>query len=337
MSMLAGPKSRLLSPDESGIRAAVRILESGGLVAFPTETVYGLGADARNPEAVRRIYSAKGRPSGNPLILHVADRHAAEALVGFDREAGRLADRFWPGPLTLTLPRRPESGLAPEALAGLETAAVRVPSHPVARSLIRAFGGPIAGPSANLSGRISPTEASHVAEDLGDRLDAVIDGGPCAVGVESAIVGFLPVGPVLLREGGIAREALEEAMERPFAVAYASERPIAPGSFRSHYAPSARLRPDADSPAPGEAWLGFGPEPEGAEHAVAARNLSPKGDVREAAKRLYGLLRELDASLGGRGRIAVRSVPADGLGAAVNDRLRRAAAPRNRDERSWTN
>ena len=328
--MTCGEKQEtgLIAADEVGLTKAVGILRSGGLVVFPTETVYGLGADARRRDAVQAVYAAKGRPRDNPLIVHVEGIRAAESVAVFHREALLLADTFWPGPLTLVLPYRAESGLAVEVAGGLATVAVRVPSHPVARSLLKGFGGPIAGPSANPSGRVSPTEAAHVLADLNGRVDAVLDGGPCAVGIESAIVGFGEDGPVLLREGGIVRSSLETAMRQSFAPSPAHQRPLAPGSFESHYAPSARLRINAESPAPGEGWLGFGPEPEGVRHAAAAGNLSRSGNVREAAQRLYSCLRELDAALGGRGCVAVRTVPDSGLGAAVNDRLRRAAAPR---------
>ena len=319
----------LLPPDEAGLAKAAEILRSGGLVAFPTETVYGLGADARRRDAVLAVYAAKGRPRENPLIVHVEGTHDAENAVAFNRDSRLLAETFWPGPLTLVLPYRIESGLALEVAGGLATFAVRVPSHPVARSLLRAFGGPIVGPSANPSGRVSPTEAAHVLADLSGRVDAVIDGGSCAVGIESAIVGFGEGGPLLLREGGIPRSSLENAMGHTFAPSPAYRRPPAPGSFKSHYAPSVRLRIDAESPAPGEGWLGFGPEPDGVRHAVAVRSLSRSGNVREAAQRLYSCLRELDAALGGRGCVAVRTVPNLGLGVAVNDRLRRAAAPRS--------
>ena len=318
----------LLPPDGVGLAKAAEILRSGGLVAFPTETVYGLGADARSRDAVLGVYAAKGRPRDNPLIVHFEGTRAAEAAVEFNRESRLLAEAFWPGPLTLVLPYRTRSDLALEVTGGLATVAVRVPSHPVALSLLSAFGGPIVGPSANPSGRVSPTEAAHVLADLCGRVDAVIDGGSCAVGIESAIVGFGEVGPLLFREGGIPQSSLEKAMGRTFAPCRGYRRPQAPGSYESHYAPSARLRINAEFPAPGEGWLGFGPEPDGVRHAVALRNLSRSGDVREAAQRLYSSLRELDAALGGRGCVAVRTVPDFGLGAAVNDRLRRAASPR---------
>ena len=323
------PDFRLLAPVAAGISRAVEILNSGGLVAFPTETVYGLGADARRSDAVLAIFAAKGRPRSNPLIVHVLDGETAEAIAAFNPEAVLLADAFWPGPLTLVLPRRIESGLAAEVAGGLATAAVRVPSHPVARSILKDFAGPVAGPSANPSGRVSPTEAAHVLEDLGCLVDAVVDGGPCTVGIESAIVSFGARGPVLLREGGIARGALEAAMGRAFVPAPASGRPQVPGSSNSHYAPSASLRIDAEAPAPGEGWLGFGPEPAEIRHAAVARNLSRTGNVPEAASRLFSCLRELDSAMGGSGCIAVRAIPDRGLGAAVNDRLRRASAPRS--------
>jgi len=319
-----------LSTDAAGVREAARLLASGRLVAFPTETVYGLGADAASPAAVRAIYRAKGRPSENPLIAHVADLRQAHALAVFDEVADRLAAAFWPGPLTMVL-RQTGNHLADEMTAGLDTVAVRVPSHPVARRLMAAFGRAVAAPSANLSGRLSPTRADHVIADLGGRAAAVLDGGACRVGVESTIVGLQGEEPVLLRSGAVSREALEACLGRPLAGGRADpNRPVAPGAFASHYAPSASLRIEAAAPAAGEAWLGFGPDSPGVERAVAQRNLSPNGDVAEAARCLFDALRQLDAEVGEDGCIAVAHIPSTGLGAAVNDRLRRAAAPRGR-------
>ena len=318
-------RTEILEPDAAGIARAADLLRAGRLVAFPTETVYGLGADARQGRAVAGIFAAKGRPRFNPLIVHVTDLAAAGRLVDLPAPARRLAKAFWPGPLTLVAPRRAESGIAELASAGLPSLAVRVPAHPLARKLLAAFGGPVAAPSANPSGQVSPTTAGHVIEALGGRIAAVLDGGPCAVGVESTIIGFEADRAVLLRPGGLAVEEAEAVLGSP--VASAKDGPVtAPGQLASHYAPGARLRLEADRPAPGEAWLGFGADPEGV--AGPALNLSPDGDLAEAAASLFAHLRALDASLGGRGTIAVAPVPHHGLGRAINDRLARAAAPR---------
>jgi L-threonylcarbamoyladenylate synthase len=310
-------KTLVLSPDPAGLAEAVRHLREGVLVAFPTETVYGLGGDARNGRAVAAIFEAKRRPSFNPLIVHVESLEAARGLAVFDPVAERLASAFWPGALTLVLPLRPEAGISPLATAGLDTVALRVPAHPVAQGLLRAFGGPLAAPSANPSGRVSPTRAAHVLDGLSGRVAAVIDGGPCDVGVESTIIG-LGGTPTLLRPGGIPAEAIEAALGRPLALPDANSRPTAPGQLASHYAPAVALRMNAESARPGEALLGFGP-------VEAERNLSPSGDLAEAAANLFHALRDLDAL----GRpIAVSPIPDKGLGRAINDRLRRAAAPR---------
>jgi L-threonylcarbamoyladenylate synthase len=315
-----------LSDTPRGLRAAVSLLRAGEQVAFPTETVYGLGADARNDRAVSGIYAAKGRPSFNPLIVHVTDLSAAESLATFSDAARVLAMAFWPGPLTLVLPLRRGIGLSDRVSAGLETVGLRVPAHPLARRLIEAFGGPLAAPSANPSGGVSPTTASHVLEGLGGRIAAVIDGGPCEVGVESTILGLSGTRPVLLRPGGIPREVLADALGEPIE-AFANDSIVAPGQLASHYAPTAALRLGAAAPAQDEVWLGFGP---GGQSGL---NLSSAGDLREAATRLYGCLREADALVraGHLARIAVASVPEIGLGVAINDRLRRAAAPRDRE------
>jgi L-threonylcarbamoyladenylate synthase len=324
--------TRVMKADRAAIEAAARCLAAGGLVAFPTETVYGLGADATDGGAVARLYAAKGRPSFNPLIAHVADAAAARALARFDAAAERLA-AFWPGPLTLVLPKSPTCPVADLATAGLDTIAVRVPRHPVARDILTAFGRPVVAPSANRSGHVSPTTAQHVVADLGGRIDLIIDGGPTTVGVESTIVACLGAQPVLLRPGGIPREAIEQALGAPISVpprvsSFADGSPqLAPGQLASHYAPRARLRLDARSVGPGEALLAFGPAlPPGAAQAVAVHNLSAKGDVIEAAANLFSHLRALDAS--GAAAIAVMPVPHAGLGEAINDRLKRAAAPR---------
>jgi L-threonylcarbamoyladenylate synthase len=311
-----------LSDGPRGLRAAAHLLGKGELVAFPTETVYGLGADATRDSAVAAIYAAKGRPAHNPLIVHVPDLAAAETLAQVSPEARALAEAFWPGPLTLVLPRRADARLAAAATAGLSTVALRAPAHPLARALLQAFGGPIVGPSANPSGAVSPTTAAHVREGLGGRIAAVLDGGACPVGVESTILGFGPEGPALLRPGGLPSEAIEAALGRPLARRNEAEGVTAPGQLASHYAPRAALRLDAAAPRPGEAWLGFGPDPAGAR----GLNLSTSGDLHEAAANLFAHLRALDA--GGANRIAVAEIPDRGLGRALNDRLRRAAAPR---------
>jgi len=315
-----------LRPDARGIARAAGILRRGGLVAFPTETVYGLGGDARSDRAVARIFQAKGRPRFNPLIVHLPDLAAAEAAAVFDDRARRLAAAFWPGPLTLVLPLRPAAGLSPLVTAGLPSVAIRVPAHPAALALLRAFGGPLAAPSANPSGRVSPTRAAHVLAGLAGRIDAVLDAGPCAVGVESTILSL--DGPAcILRQGGLPQEALEACLGEPLATATAAatgagDRPVAPGQLASHYATAAALRLNAAEVRPGEVWIGFGPGT-----GDAGLNLSPGGDMVEAAANLFHLLREAD-SRAGAGGIAVAPVPERGLGRAINDRLRRAAAPR---------
>jgi L-threonylcarbamoyladenylate synthase len=315
--------TQILPPDPKGIAAAAAILRAGGLVAMPTETVYGLAGDARSDLAVARIFEAKGRPRFNPLIVHLADLEAARRIARFDARAERLAAAFWPGPLTLVLPLRPEAGLSPLVTAGLDSVALRMPAHPVAQALIRAFGGPLAAPSANASGRVSPTRAGHVIESLGDRVEAVIDAGACAVGVESTILGLFDATPRLLRPGGIPIEVLTEALGETIVLAADPERPSAPGQLASHYAPVAAVRLVVMAPAAGEVWVGFGPDCPG-----AALSLSPAGDLVEAAANLFHLLREADALAGPGGRIAFSPVPETGLGRAINDRLRRAAAPR---------
>jgi len=313
--------TELLDPDDAGLGRAARILREGGLVAFPTETVYGLGADAHNGRAVAAIYEAKGRPRFNPLIVHLRDIAEARTIAVMDDRAESLAARFWPGPMTLVLPARPGSGLSDLVTAGLDSVAVRVPAHPVARALLEAFGGPLAAPSANPSGRISPTTAAHVLSGLSGRIAAVVDGGPCTVGVESTILSLTGPRPVLLREGGIAAEALAAQLgvmpDRPGPVN--ETRPDSPGQLASHYAPRGTLRLNVVRPEPGEVFLGFGP-------VGGDLNLSETGDLAEAAARLFGCLHQLDAMEADR--IAVAPIPSRGLGAAINDRLRRAAAPR---------
>jgi len=309
-----------LASDEDGIAKAAALLAAGDVVAFPTETVYGLGGDARSDRAVARIYAAKARPGFNPLIVHLPDLAAVEAVAVVGPKARALAAAFWPGPLTLVLPLRADSGISPLVSAGLATVAVRVPAHPVAQRLLRAFGGPVAAPSANPSGRVSPTRADHVLDGLSGRIAAVLDGGPCAVGVESTIVLADP-DPVLLRPGGLPLEALEAAMGGPLAMGDDAGKPNAPGQLSSHYAPAAGLRLAATQARPGEVLVGFGA-------VKGALSLSATGDLVEAASRLFQTLREADRLAGPAGHIAFAPVPEHGLGRAINDRLRRAAAPR---------
>ena len=328
--MTAEPGTRVFKADNEAIKAAAACLAAGGLVAFPTETVYGLGADARHGEAVARLYAAKGRPSFNPLIAHVADLAAARRVGQFDAAAERLAAAFWPGPLTLVVPKQPGCGVADLALAGLDSVALRVPAHPVAQALLKAFGEPVVAPSANRSGHVSPTSAAHVLADLRGRIDMVIDAGPCAVGVESTIVSCLGE-PTLLRPGGVPRADIERVLGHTLATPEIAddEAPLAPGMLSSHYAPKARLRLDAEAPRDGEALLAFGPAP---AHTGTTLNLSPRGDLIEAAANLFSQLRALDAS--GTKAIAVMKVPHEGLGEAINDRLARAAAPRTSELRN---
>jgi len=320
--------TRLLAADEAATIAAARCLANGGLVAFPTETVYGLGADATDAAAIARLYQAKGRPSFNPLIAHVADLAGAQRIGPFDAQALRLAQSFWPGPLTLVLPKAPGCAVADLATAGLDTIAVRIPAHPIARDILRAFGGPVVAPSANLSGHVSPTTAGHVQSDLAGRIDLIVDGGPVQVGVESSIVGCFSE-PMLLRPGGLPRTDIERVLGRkllqpPSDVEARSAQPLAPGMLASHYAPRTKVRLNADRIAPGEALLAFGAgNIPGSGTAAAALNLSARGDLTEAAANLFGYLRALDAK--GAQVIAVMPIPHEGLGEAINDRLRRAA------------
>jgi L-threonylcarbamoyladenylate synthase len=317
--------THMLGADRDAIAAAARVLGDGGLVAFPTETVYGLGADATNGAAVARLYAAKGRPRFNPLIAHVAEAKAALALARFSDEAKLLAGVFWPGPLTLVLPKADGCPVSELATAGLDSIAVRVPDHTIARDLLKVFGKPVVAPSANQSGHVSPTLAEHVRADLQGRIDLIIDGGPASVGIESTIVSFLDV-PTLLRPGGLPRDAIERVLGCDLADAEAGpdEAPLAPGMLASHYAPKKPVRLNAVTVAADEALLAFGPDaPQG---AAVTLNLSASGDLVEAAANLFSQLRALDASAA-RG-IAVMPVPNEDLGEAINDRLARAAAPR---------
>ncbi|MCB5408907.1 L-threonylcarbamoyladenylate synthase [Pseudogemmobacter faecipullorum] len=318
-------QTECLAADDAGIARAAEILAAGGLVAFPTETVYGLGGDARKDATTARIFDAKGRPRFNPLISHLPDLEAAERYALFDARARAVAEKFWPGPLTLVLPQREGAGLSPLATAGLATVALRVPAHPVARALLQAFGGPLAAPSANPSGRVSPTRAGHVLAGLSGRIAAVLDGGACAVGVESTILGLDGDQPRLLRPGGVPLEALQEALGQEVLIGPGAgaddKRPNAPGQLSSHYAPGAMVRLGARGAETGEILIGFGP-------VKGDLTLSAAGDLVEAAAQLFHILREADLLAGPGGRIAFAPVPETGLGRAINDRLSRAAAPR---------
>ncbi|MGE0034295.1 MAG: L-threonylcarbamoyladenylate synthase [Xanthobacteraceae bacterium] len=328
--MTAQPATQVIDAAKDGRRAAehaARVLAAGGLVAFPTETVYGLGADATNGRAVARLYEAKGRPAFNPLIAHVTGVAAARALGRFDAAAQRLAKAFWPGPLTLVLPKVAGCPVSDLATAGLDSIALRVPDHPVAQDLLKAFGRPVVAPSANRSGHVSPTAAAHVLADLRGRIELILDGGQTRMGLESTIVACLEE-PTLLRPGALARDAIERVLGQALATPAAApqDAPVAPGQLASHYAPRAQLRLDATAVNPGEGLLAFGPKlPPGAERAPRILNLSDRGDLIEAAANLFSHLRALDAAAG---CIAVMPVPHEGLGEAINDRLARAAAPR---------
>lgn len=321
-------QTKRLTPDAAGLAEAAAILRRGGLVAFPTETVYGLGADATSAEAVAGIYAAKERPSFNPLISHLDSFEAAKIQGVFDETAERLAKAFWPGPLTLVVPAARTCTISDLARAGLDSVALRVPAHLLAHALLDKTGRPVAAPSANRSGRISPTEADHVLGDLDGRIDAVVDGGPAMVGIESTIVACLGGAPRLLRPGGVPREAIEALIGCRLEIApEATDNPVAPGMLASHYAPRAQVRLNAHEIRPGEAALLFGAvTPEGLAGVRATANLSESGDLTEAATRLFSSLRQLDAT--GADTIAVSPIPETGLGEAINDRLRRAAAER---------
>jgi L-threonylcarbamoyladenylate synthase len=303
------------------ISEAARLLREGELVAFPTETVYGLGADATNDEAVARIFAAKERPHFNPLIVHVPGLAEAEPLAEFDSRAREAARHFWPGPLTLVLPRRAESGLSLLASAGLDTVALRAPAHPVAQQLLRAAHRPIAAPSANRSGRVSPTMAAHVAAELGDKLTVILDGGATTIGLESTVLDLTRAVPVLLRPGGVTQEDLIAVFGEIASPPASDHLPRAPGSLPSHYAPSRPVRLDVCDARPGEALLAFGPNVPG--DFAEVHWLSRQGDLAEAAANLFAMLRQLDRPE--FAAIAVMPIPEQGLGLAINDRLRRAA------------
>lgn len=305
-------------------RAAAALAE-GKLVAFPTETVYGLGANALDERAVARVYEAKGRPRINPLIVHVAERADAFRLGNFNKAAHALAEAFWPGPLTLVVPRAANCPVSLLAGAGLASLAIRMPGHDLARRLIATAGVPVVAPSANPSSRLSPTTAAHVLEGLAGRIDMVLDGGTCEIGIESTVISCLEDKPELLRLGAVTRERIEAVLGTALKGRIEDGRPIAPGGLASHYAPASALRLGAARAREGEALLAFGPQVP--EHAGPVLNLSPAGDLTEAAANLFAMLRALDA--GGAGAIAVMPIPNQGLGEAINDRLARAAAPRN--------
>ncbi|ARO13743.1 L-threonylcarbamoyladenylate synthase [Ketogulonicigenium robustum] len=310
-----------LCADDAALAQAAQLLRAGQQVAFPTETVYGLGGNAMDDAAVAGIYAAKARPSFNPLIVHIADLDDVNAFAVLDGDSRALAAAFWPGPLTLVLPLRGGARVSKLVTAGLETVAVRLPAHPVARALIRAAGVPLAAPSANPSGRVSPTTAQHVLQGLDGRIAAVVDGGPSGVGVESTIIMATPEGPVLLRAGGVTPQDVASVVGLlPHAPVVAdSARPAAPGQLLSHYAPKGTVRLNALAPKAGETMLGFG-------EISGDLTLSAAGDLREAAANLFACLHQLDAT--GATAIAVAPIPDEGLGLAINDRLRRAAAPR---------
>ncbi len=310
--------TKILKASSEGYEAAKTIWSAGSLVAFPTETVYGLGADARIDDAVAGIYEAKGRPSFNPLIVHVSDIEMAQRYVEWSDVAQSLATAFWPGPLTLVLPLKPEAGISKLVTAGLPTLAIRVPEHPIAQALLTHYDGPVAAPSANPSGRISPTTSQHVTAGLSGRIEAVVDGGACDVGLESTIIG-LSNEPMLLRPGGLPIEAIEQALGHPISRHTQADPLVAPGQMTSHYAPKVAVRLNAARRQDGETLLGFG-------DVECDLNLSKAADLREAAANLFGHLHELDQSEAIA--IAVSPIPMKGLGIAINDRLKRAAAPR---------
>jgi len=321
MSSAKSPSDLVVPATETSLDRAAAMLRDGGLVAFPTETVYGLGADATDDKAVARIYQAKERPRFNPLILHVADMATAETLVEFDGRTRALAKRFWPGALTLVLPKRAEAVISRLALAGLDTVAVRCPAHPVARAILLQVDRPIAAPSANRSGKISPTTAQHVAEDLNGAVDLIVDGGPCLVGIESTILDLTVEPACLLRPGGVTGTDIESVIGSIDLSEGSDAQPKSPGQLARHYAPATPLRLDATAVKPNEALLAFGRTP--LTGAMTTANLSVASDLAEAAANLFAMLHDLDRS--GATAIAAMPIPNDGLGAAINDRLRRAA------------
>ena len=311
---------------EEALDEAARLLQAGRLVAFPTETVYGLGADATNGDAVAGIFKAKGRPDFNPLICHVPDLAAAENLGIFDETARKFAAAFWPGALTLVVQKQPDCPVAKEVSAGLQTIAIRVPDHALAQSLLRKAGCPLAAPSANRSGAVSPTMAEHVIESLGAKVDLVLDGGACEVGLESTVLSVDEYPPVLLRPGGVTLSMLR-TIDKNVREANPEQPKLlkSPGMLESHYAPRLPVHMNADNPGPGEAWLAFGPAAD--TDGLVSLNLSPSGNAEEAAINLFAFLRTMDRPE--FSAIAVASIPNDGIGQAINDRLKRATAPRS--------
>ncbi|WP_018996487.1 L-threonylcarbamoyladenylate synthase [Hirschia maritima] len=305
---------KIQTPSHDTMEMAAQIIRDGGIVAIPTETVYGLAADATNGEAVARIYAAKGRPSFNPLISHVPNLKMAKTLARFNDVALKMAEKFWPGPLTLVLPKSEDCPVSDLVTAGLDTIAIRIPNHPIARGLIETAQRPLAAPSANPSEALSPTTAQHVSDALSGNVDLILDGGACLRGVESTVVSLADKRPALLRPGALAREEIETItgpLDAP------SEKIASPGMMRRHYAPNAKLRLNAKKPEGNEAYLGFGPTTQ-----KVAANLSTSGDLIEAAANLFAMLRILDLQYG---NIAVAPIPKEGLGEAINDRLKRAA------------
>jgi L-threonylcarbamoyladenylate synthase len=311
----------IVQATQAAIRKAAEALARGEIVAFPTETVYGLGANALDARAVARVFAAKERPRFNPLIVHVPGLEAAQRYAIFNETAQTLAESFWPGPLSLVLPKRPEGRIAELVSAGLDTIALRAPAHPVAQALLAEVNLPIAAPSANRSGRVSPTTAEHVEAELGERPTMILDGGPCPLGIESTVVSVVGDALALLRPGAVPREAIEAVLDKPLGTAKAEERRASPGQLATHYAPQTQLRLNTTSVGADEVLLAFGPQvPQGARATV---NLSERGNLEEAATRLFAALRELDQA--GAKTIAVMPIPAHGLGEAINDRLQRAA------------
>ncbi|NQV57672.1 MAG: threonylcarbamoyl-AMP synthase [Rhodospirillales bacterium] len=310
-------KTTILPPDDPGIEIAAARLIAGGLVAFPTETVYGLGADATNDKAIARIFEVKGRPTFNPLIVHVADIAAAKDICRWTDLADKLAGRFWPGALTLVLERKERSGISQLVSAGMGSIAIRVPDQPIAQKLLSSAGIPVAAPSANPSGQVSPTTAAHVASAFAGKIDCIIDGGACRIGLESTVIDLSEGKPVLLRPGGVTVEDIEGVIG-PLARPDTGGSPKSPGLLDRHYAPNAQLRLNCETASDGETLLAFGPDA-----PAGALNLSPTGDLVEAAANLFALIRDLDQS--GIKSIAVMPIPDSGLGRAINDRLRRGA------------
>jgi len=316
------PMTRRFGVSDSEIEAAAHLMRCGQVVAFPTETVYGLGADASNPAAIDRIYEAKGRPRHNPLIIHVSDLEMARRMAHLSPVAELIGAKFWPGPLTLLLPKRADAGLASAVTAGMNNVAIRFPSSTVAQRLIRAVGFPVAAPSANRSGKISSTRFAEVARQLNGRIAGIVEEDECDHGLESTILSLVGL-PIILRHGSVPQEALE-ALLGPIGEDSMPEKVAAPGQLRSHYAPEATVRMDVNSPTGNTVWVGFGPESKGCQ-----LTLSSSGDMEEAARNLYTVMSEADALAGPGGVIAFASVPLVGIGRAINDRLKRAAAPRS--------